>query len=97
MQSPEERKAYRKEWMAKKRSEPVAQYESVVKAKTSPKVQKQAVDLSMFSGRGRGVPVNGYVLVAGNGEDYVVKESDWLERLQTSCLHGLAGWSCKLC
>lgn len=61
------------------------------------------IDQSTFDGRGRGVPVNGYVLVSlgavldGKPECGVVTHVDWLARLETRCAHGLHGWSCKPC
>lgn len=57
------------------------------------------VDHAIFDGKGHGVPVQGYVLIAGSvlrGEpSYVVTEHVWRQRLNNKCSHGLAGWSCK--
>jgi hypothetical protein len=56
-----------------------------------------------FKGVGRGIPVDGYVLVSlksepnGNTLQAVVSHADWTDRLDKVCAHGLAGWSCKEC
>src|SRR3990167_770439 len=56
-----------------------------------------------FKGKGRGVPVDGYVLVSikaepnGNTEHGIVDVDTWRARLNKVCAHGLAGWSCKSC
>jgi hypothetical protein len=54
-------------------------------------------DKSIFNGKGRGVPVNGYVLIASRPDDIIVTQEAWQVRLNTKCTHNLAGWSCKLC
>jgi hypothetical protein len=49
---------------------------------------------------GRGVPVNGYVLIATkdkNSFGSVVSEKSWRARLDWTCKHGRPGWSCKTC
>ena len=50
-----------------------------------------------FEGKGRGVPVDGFVLVANGLDCAVVTEADWRERLAQQCEHGYWGWSCKKC
>ena len=61
------------------------------------------VDLKMFEGKGRGVPVNGFVMISrrsnpnGDTEHGVVTEADWRARLKNKCSHGFWGWSCKDC
>src|SRR3990167_2787369 len=64
------------------------------------------IDQSRFEGHGRGVAVDGYVLVSlgivpdGQIECGVVTEQNWRARLDQSCLHDgqrLSGWSCKEC
>ena len=63
----------------------------------------QDVDQSIFDCHGRGVPVDGLVLIslgatAENEPDCgVVKESTWRQRLKQTCSHNLIGWSCKAC
>lgn len=52
------------------------------------------IDLTRFETKGRGVPVNGYVLVAGLG---VIDEPTWQSRLNTKCKHGYGGWKCIEC
>lgn len=52
------------------------------------------IDHSLFVTKGRGVPVNGYVLVAGIG---VIDEPTWESRLKTKCKHGYGGWKCIEC
>lgn len=47
----------------------------------------------LFNGKGRGVVVNGYVLVAGVG---VIDELTWKAKLNQTCTHGFKGWACKL-
>jgi len=60
-------------------------------------------DVSSFDGHGRGVPVNGYVLISlgaveeGKPEGMVISEAIWRDRLDKRCQHGLLGWSCKKC
>jgi hypothetical protein len=49
---------------------------------------------------GRGVPVDGYVLVATKDSSSfgsVVSEEAWRARLDWTCKHGREGWSCKEC
>lgn len=107
--TPEERKAYRREWMAKKSEQSVHKEadsvnNSVNKSpksvnKITPvhkasKIQTYDIDIKLFEGKGRGVPINGYVLIDKVG---VITELDWLARLKTICAHGLTGWSCKVC
>src|SRR3990172_8071924 len=56
-----------------------------------------------FKGVGRGIPVDGYVLVSlksepnGDTEHGIVDVDTWHARLDKVCAHGLAGWSCKPC
>lgn len=56
-----------------------------------------------FKGVGRGIPVDGYVLVSrksepnGNTEQGIVDVETWRAKLDRVCNHGLAGWSCKAC
>lgn len=78
------RKEYMRQYMASKRS-----------VNKSPGVNN--VNKSIFETKGRGVPVNGYVLVSTGDDSIVVTEADWLSRLSKICTHGLAGWSCKEC
>lgn len=47
----------------------------------------------LFDGKGRGVVVNGYVLIAGVG---VIDELTWKAKLNQTCIHGFKGWACKL-
>ena len=55
-------------------------------------------DISDFTGIGRGIPVNGYVLTHMHG---IVSERAWLARLQTRCAHATHhranGWACACC
>ncbi len=60
-------------------------------------VKSQSVNKSIFEGKGHGVPVNGYVLVSGSDDSFVVTTEDWLQRLTLACAHGFKGWSCKEC
>lgn len=62
------------------------------KQNSSPKVYD--IDQGIFVTKGRGVPVNGYVLVAGLG---VIDEITWESRLKTKCKHGYGGWKCIEC
>jgi len=62
------------------------------------------VDKRIFDKAGRGVPVNGFVLVsrglhiADDAErDRVVTEEVWRTRLGQTCEHGFEGWTCKRC
>lgn len=61
------------------------------------------VDQSIFDTHGRGVPVDGFVLISlgKTAEDQldcgVVTEKTWRERLKQACQHSLFGWSCKEC
>lgn len=61
----------------------------------------QDVSQSRFDGKGRGVPVDGYVLISrglhAEDENGVVTESGYLTRLGQTCTHGYQGWSCKAC
>lgn len=96
-----DRKQYMRELMQKKRSANKLLTESANKQpanKPEPVSKLASVDKSIFDGKGRGVPVNGFVLIAGRlgADDYIVTESTWLNRLETGCKHA-AGWSCKLC
>ena len=58
-------------------------------------VQSHAINVSKFDSVGRGVPVNGYVLIAVQNGNAVINESDWREGLKRVCRHGKNGWSCK--
>lgn len=64
------------------------------------------IPLSKFDGKGRGTPVDGFVMVSrgwiqDEGETKVlqgvVSEKAWRERMDWTCKHGLEGWSCKRC
>ena len=87
-----DRKEYMKDYMRNKRmtdrGEPPYKWQ---------KVSQET--LQLFNGKGRGVPVNGLVLVSRGGEieDSVVTEKDWKARLDYTCKHGQEGWSCKVC
>jgi len=69
----------------------------------SKSVSWQNVDQSIFDGHGRGVPVNGYVLIGLGkvGEDRpengVVTVADWQSRMDYTCQHNFNGWTCKAC
>ncbi len=61
---------------------------------------------SMFDGKGRGVPVDGFVMVARkyiktdgftDTVHGVVTQQDWLARLKYKCPHDYKGWTCKKC
>jgi len=110
----EERKAYRRKWMADKRAREQAGEQPSVNTKPVNKhgklVNKHLVSIwhpeisqDRFKGKGRGVPVDGYVLVSiksepnGNTEHGIVDVDTWHARLDKGCAHGLAGWSCKPC
>ena len=88
-----DKKAYQKEYMRKKRmeenGEPFYEWEKVTN------------DLyEELKRNGRGVPVNGHVLVATKDKDSfgsVVTEEAWRARLDWTCKHGREGWSCKGC
>ena len=60
-------------------------------------------EISQDRFNGRGIPVDGYVLVSlgavaeGSPDCGVVSDQDWRERLTYTCTHRLAGWSCKEC
>jgi len=75
----------------------------VLNAAKEPDYKWQAVTndfMEELKSHGRGVPVNGYVLVANkdkNSFGSVVSEKDWLARLDYTCKHGREGWSCKEC
>lgn len=106
------RREYQRQWAAKRRQavdtvdKPVdKQTKSVDKAVDT---IWQDVDTKIFDGHGRGVPINGYVLVTRrspswvNGEltgelSGVVTEQVLRNRLTQRCKHNLAGWSCKPC
>lgn len=56
--------------------------------------------LNELTSRGRGVPVNGYVLISTKDKESfgsVVTEKAWRARLDWTCKHGREGWSCKAC
>lgn len=61
------------------------------------------IDQSIFDGKGRFFPVDGYVLISlgrvpdDMPEHGVVTEKDWLARLDHKCKHGYSGWTCKAC
>lgn len=65
-----------------------------ITAPASDKLKVYDIDKSLFTTKGRGVPVNGYVLVAGLG---VIDEPTWQSRLKTKCKHGYGGWKCIEC
>ena len=84
-----DKKEYQKDYMRKKR----------MADRGEPDYKWQKVKIEEFDGKGRGVPVNGFVLISRGGEieDCVVTEEDWRARLTYACKHGQEGWSCKVC
>lgn len=68
------------------------------------------IPLSIFDGKGRGVPVERdgkRVVMISRGwrnieggldlDQSVVSEADWKLRLNYTCKHGRDGWACKKC
>src|SRR3990172_13006585 len=111
-----DRKAYMRELMRKKRANKSANTKTeITDAVSTQSVSKlnpvsKAVSIwhpeisqDRFKGVGRGIPVDGYVLVSiksepnGNTEHGIVDVDTWRARLNKVCAHGLAGWSCKSC
>lgn len=89
----QDRKEYMKQYMRKKRmeenGEPFYQWETI-----TPTLMEE------LKAHGRGVPVNGYVLISTKDKDSfgsVVTEEAWRQRLDWTCKHGREGWSCKEC
>jgi hypothetical protein len=84
-----DKKEYQKDYMRKKR----------MTERGEPDYKWLKVPLSLFDGKGRGMPVDGFVLISRSSdiEDSVVSEEDWKARLDYCCKHGREGWSCKEC
>ncbi len=76
----------------------VQPYDMLAPIKWHPEINQK-----IFDGHGRGVPVDGFVLismgrVADNmPECQVVAETDWMTRLAHKCDHSYKGWTCKPC
>jgi len=106
-----DRKEYHREYMRKKRAAKSVNKKAKGVNKSvnnSAPVNKAVnidwqdqVDRKMFDGVGRGVPVNGYVMISrGRGfedNDGIVTEEVWRARLGQTCEHGFEGWTCKRC
>ena len=66
-------------------------------------IKWEDVPLSHFSGKGRGVVVDGYVMVSLGleHEERVVSEDTWRGRMSHQCIHDaqhkVGAWSCKPC
>lgn len=58
-------------------------------------IREHLISRARFDTKGRGVVVDGYVLVSKGKDDVVISQSDWLARLNQFCKHGKQGWSCK--
>ena len=73
------------------------------KINPAPPIKWQDKPISMFDGKGRGVPVDGFVLISMGSvaddmpECQVVTQDAWLARLKQTCTHGFKGWTCKKC
>jgi len=110
-----DRKEYMRELMRKKRAanKPANKSTKSVskKAVSNPDSVSSAnidwqdqVDKRIFDKVGRGIPVNGFVLISRGlhiaddiERDRVVTEEAWRTRLGQTCEHGSAGWTCKRC
>lgn len=80
--------------------------QTVLNSLNEPPYEWLDIPIERFNGKGRGTPVDGYVMVSRGWiqddgemkvEQGVVTEKAWKDRMDWTCRHGLEGWSCKRC